>query len=286
MKVQTPEGCGFWKYEKLDKINNLLIRVIMKKIVIIAAMVFTAFLYAQEPACCSKTAEGDICADASKLMKAVAEKGQKLQSFSSNIMYSLTEDPDIFETTTVYTGTFRYLKTEKRQYAMIDFTTRQEDELPQEKYQQRYIFDGVWLTRIDYQLKQVNRDQVAAEDKPEDVFKLISKDFPLIGFSGVDTLSGCYEIAIAAQAQGDKGVCRLTLTPKEKPDSEVKYSDIQFGIDSGTLLPKSIRAVSAADNSICNIELDGAAVDTKIDEKLFELTIPEGFTESVNKLAQ
>ncbi len=258
----------------------------MKNIIVISTLVLVCILNAQEPTCCAKAAKDDICTDAAKLLKAVAEKGEKLKSFSSNIMYSLTEDPDIFETTTVYTGTFRYLRTDKRQYAMIDFTTRQEDELPREKYQQRYIFDGVWLTRIDYQLKQVNRDQLAPEDKPENVFTLISKDFPLIGFSGVDTLSGCYDIKLIEPVKGEKDVCRLSLSPKEKPDTEIKYSDIQFGIDRVTLLPKSIRAVSSLDNSICVIELDGAAVDVKLDEKLFKLTIPDGFTQSVKKLEE
>ncbi len=257
----------------------------MKKIIVIILMTAACVLQAQQ-ACCTKGAKDDVCTDAAKLLKAVAEKGEKLKSFSSNIMYSLTEDPDIFETTTVYTGTFRFLKTDKRQYAMIDFTTRQEDELPVEKYQQRYLFDGVWLTRIDYQLKQVNRDQLAPEDKPENVFQLISKDFPLIGFSGVDTLSGGYDTKLIESAAGDKSVCVLALTPKEKPDGEIKYSDIQFSIDRSTLLPKSIRAVSAADKSICVIELDGAAVDGKVDEKRFKLTIPEGFTQSVKKLEE
>lgn len=245
------------------------------RILIICLFAFSVACVFAKEACCNSDP-----LDVGGIIAKITEKGEKLDSFTSNIIYSLTEDPEIFETTTIYTGTFRYLKTEKRQYAMIDFVTRQEDELPIEDYHQRYLFDGVWLTRVDYQLKQVNRDQLAPEDEPEDVFELISKDFPLMGFSGADKLSDSYDIKL--EQSDDAFAYKLRLEPKE--DAEVKYSDIEFVIDKRNFLPQTITSTSVSDDSICNIELDGGEVNSKLDEKIFKLDIPEDFTVSENKL--
>ncbi|MFI4912480.1 MAG: outer membrane lipoprotein carrier protein LolA [Sedimentisphaeraceae bacterium JB056] len=246
----------------------------MRERLLVICIVFfaTACVFAKEACCKEMSVE--------RLMEKIAEKGSELESFSANIMYSLTEDPEIFETTTIYTGTFNYLKTEQRQYAMIDFITRQEDELPVEDYHQRYVFDGVWLTRIDYQLKQVNKDQLVPEDEPEDVFKLIGEDFPLMGFSGTDRLSDRYDIEF--EQSDDSRSYELNLTPKEQ--SDVKYSEIRFVIDSGTLLPRSIKAVSSSDSSICDIQLDGSVINTELNEEIFKVEIPDDFTVSENKL--
>jgi outer membrane lipoprotein-sorting protein len=246
----------------------------MRERILILSIFFMAgaCVFAKE-ACCKPLS-------ASQIMEKVASRGSALESFTSEITYSLTEEPDIFEITTTYTGFFKYLETDERQYAMIDFRTRQEDELPAEDYHQLFVFDGVWLSRIDHRLKQVNRDQLAREDEPEDVFKLISEDFPLMGFSGADKLLQKYDAVL--EETDKKDVYVISLEPKE--DSDAKYSDIRFVIDGKSLLPLEVRAKSLTDNSICNIELTDRKINAGVDEDVFKFDIPKDYTVSVKKL--
>ena len=242
-------------------------------------IIFSIFMLAAACAFAKEACKSSDKLTIEQILTKITEKTDKLESFTSNIVYSLTEDPEIFETTTSYTGNFRYLKTETRQYAMLEFNARKQDEFPIEKYRQTYIFDGVWLTRIDFPLKQINRDQIAEENEPQDVFKLLSEDFPLIGFSGADKLADDYEIKLS-EAKG--GLYSLVLDAKE--DANVAYGDIEFVIDSRDFLPRTIKATSTSDNSVCVIELDSVAVNENLTEKVFNIDMPEDFTISERKI--
>ena len=242
-------------------------------------IIFSVFMLAVACAFAKEACKSSEKLTVEQILVKITEKTEKLDSFTSNIVYSLTEDPEIFETTTSYTGNFRYLKTEQRQYAMLEFNARKQDEFPIEQYRQTYIFDGVWLTRIDYPLKQINRDQIAPEDEPQDVFKLLSEDFPLIGFSGADKLADAYDIKLTSAKDG-----RYSLNLNLREDAEVSYRDIEFVIDSRDFLPRTIKATSTSDNSVCVIELDSVAVNGKLTEKVFKFDIPEDFTISERKM--
>lgn len=254
----------------------------MKNTVLTIIIMFLSLAYADK-SCCDKQTQPrqQNFTNAQDLLNAMAKTGEKLNSFSADITYSLTEDPDIFETKMTYTGSFKYLKSKKRQYAMIEFLTKQEDDFPLEKSRQSYIFDGVWLTRIDYNLKQVSRDQLADEENPEDVFKLIADDFPLMGFSEVDTLSSAYEIQFK---DFKESLYELSLSPKKDSQKDAKYSSIRFTIDKKSLIPATIRSVSAQNNSIYYIELENPVRNEKIDQKIFNPKLSDEFTESVKTL--
>ena len=72
----------------------------------------------------------------------------------------------------------------------------------------------------------------------------------------------------------------IGLHLKVKPDSVYKddYTSIDFWIDKGLFLPGKIVALSTEED-IYQIELLDAKVNEKIDEKVFEFEVPEGFGE-------
>ena len=148
----------------------------------------------------------------------------------------------------------------------------------EQKYVEQYIFDGVWLTHIDYQIKQVKLYQQAEPNEPVDAFELASQNFPIIGFSKVEDLKKEFEIKLVEQQEGEpENFIQLHL--KVKPDSIYKddYTSIDFWIDKKLNLPARIVAVSTEED-IYQIKFLKAKVNKKLNKKVFELKIPKGFT--------
>src|SRR4030042_6050769 len=102
----------------------------------------------------------------------------------------------LFESKTLQSGQLYYLKEDKKSSLRINFSTRREDDNPPKEYKDEYIFDGTWLTRIDYQVKEVKRYQQAPEGKSIDAFDLISERFPIVGFSSVEKLEEQFNIQL------------------------------------------------------------------------------------------
>ena len=155
----------------------------------------------------------------------------------------------------------------------INFDTLTQDENPQQKYGEQYIFDGLWLTHIDYQIKQVQKRQLAEANEPIDAFELAKRNFPLIGFDKTEDLQQQFDVNLIGEPNG---LTHLHL--KVKPDSQYKddYKSVEVWIDRGLMLPAKISAVST-EGDIYEISFARPKVNEAIDEKVFEFTIPDGF---------
>jgi outer membrane lipoprotein-sorting protein len=157
----------------------------------------------------------------------------------------------------------------------INFQTLRQDDEKEQKYIEQYIFDGVWLTHIDEQIKEVKRRQLAESNEPVDAFELARRNFPLLGFGKTEDLKKEFEIELQAES-GPSEFIKLHL--KVRPESIYKddYTSIDFWLDKKTNLPAKIVAVSTEED-IYEIRLLDAKVNEKIDEKVFEIKVPEGF---------
>ncbi|MGD1043522.1 MAG: outer-membrane lipoprotein carrier protein LolA, partial [Sedimentisphaerales bacterium] len=149
------------------------------------------------------------------------------------------------------------------------------DENPQQKYGDQYIFDGRWLTHIDYQIKQVQKRQLAKANEQIDAFELAKRNFPLIAFDRTEDLQQQFDVNLIGEPNG---LTHLHL--KVKPDSIYKddYKSVEVWIDKQLMLPAKISAVST-DGDIYEISFVRPKVNEVIDEKVFEFTIPDGFGE-------
>jgi len=171
-----------------------------------------------------------------------------------------------------------YQKYGKKSKLRINFKTLKQDDEKEQKYIEQYIFDGVWLTVIDYQIKQVKLYQQAEPNEPVDAFELASRNFPIIGFSKAEDLKNQFEIKLVEQQGGEaENFARLHL--KVKPDSIYKddYTSIDFWIDKKSGLPAKIVAITTEED-IYEIKLLKAKVNKKLNKKVFEVKIPKGFT--------
>jgi len=209
------------------------------------------------------------------ILKQLNEETLKLESYQCQIEYHFSQP--VLESETLRTGVLYYQKFGKKSKLRINFNTLKQDDEEEQKYIEHYIFDGVWLTYIDYQIKEVKRYQQAEPNEPVDAFELAKRNFPIIGFTKVEELKEEFEIKLVEQ-QGSKSNDFIHLHLKVKPDSTYKddYTSIDFWIDKKLYLPAKIVAVSTEED-IYQMKLLKPKVNKRIDKKVFEFKIPKGF---------
>jgi outer membrane lipoprotein-sorting protein len=213
-----------------------------------------------------------------RLKKQTAE----LKSYQSQIEYKFSQP--ILESETLRKGVLYYQRSEGKSALRINFQTLKQDEEEEQKYIEQYIFDGVWLTHIDYQIKEVKRYQKAEPNEPVDAFELVGENFPIIGFSKAEELKKEFEIRLVEQQGGEmEGFVHLHLKVKAASIYKDDYTSVDFWIDKKLYLPAKIVAVSTEED-IYEIKFLQPKVNKKIDEKVFELKIPEGFNIEIEAL--
>jgi outer membrane lipoprotein-sorting protein len=209
------------------------------------------------------------------VLKQLNQKTAELKSYQGQIEYRFVQP--LFESETLRKGVLYYQRSDEKSALRINFQTLKQDDEEEQKYIEQYIFDGVWLTHIDYQSEQVKRYQQAEPNEPVDAFDLVSQNFPIIGFSKVEKLKSEFEIELV-ERQGGEAENFVHLHLKVEPDSVYKddYTSIDFWVDKKLHLPARIVAVSTEED-IYQIRFLKPKVNERIDKKVFEVKIPEGF---------
>jgi outer membrane lipoprotein-sorting protein len=217
------------------------------------------------------------------VLEGLKKRTAKLKSYQSQIEYRFSQP--LFESETLRKGVLYYQRSNGKSALRINLQTLKQDEEEEQKYIEQYVFDGVWLTYIDYQTKEVKRYQKTEPNEPADAFELASENFPIIGFSKVEDLKEEFEIELAEQ-QGDEAKDFIQLHLKAKMDSI--YEDwpfIDFWIDKRLYLTAKIVAVTAEED-VYEIKLLGAKVNERIDKKVFEIKVPKDFGVEITPLEE
>jgi outer membrane lipoprotein-sorting protein len=203
-------------------------------------------------------------------------KTRLLKSYQAQVEYKFIQ-PDFFESTTLKKGVMYYAKTGKKSKLRINFSTLKQDDEKEQKYREEFIFDGVWLAQITYEIKQVIMRQLAEPNKPVGVFELASRNLPIVGFAGIEDLRKQFEIKLVERKGGEQEEF-IHLHLKVKPDSIYKdnYTSVDFWIDKKLGLPAKINAVSTEED-IYQISLLKPKVNKRMDKKVFEFKVPKGF---------
>ena len=214
-----------------------------------------------------------------RVLKQLNQETFKLKSYQCRIEYLFSQP--LFESETLRTGILYYQKVKEKSALRINFKTLKQDDEKEQKYIEHYIFDGAWLTHVDYQIKEVKMRQLAEANEPVDAFDLASENFPIIGFSETEDLEKEFEIKLVEQ-QGGKADDFIQLHLKVKPDSIYKddYTSIDFWIDKKLHLPAKIVAISTEED-VYEIKLLKPKVNKKIAKKVFEVKIPKGFGKEI-----
>jgi len=211
------------------------------------------------------------------VLKQLNDKAQKLNYYQSKIEYKTIQP--LFESETIRKGDLYYAKFDEKSKLRINFKTIKRDDEKQEKYIEQYIFDGIWLTQINYQIKAVKKYQLTEPNKPMDAFEAAGNNIPLIGFTKIENLKKQFEITLIAQ-KGDKPATFFQLHLKVKPNSRYKddYLSLDFWMDKKLALPTKIIAASTEED-IYEIKFLKPKINKKISKKTFDFKIPKGFGE-------
>lgn len=201
---------------------------------------------------------------------------QVLKTYESRIDY-LYWQPAMFDAKTLRKGRVFYKRTADKSYLRINFETLQEDEFEEQPYAEHYVFDGCWLTVVNYVQKTIQKHEVAEPNQPINAFELAGGNMPIIGFSPTDDLKKEFEISLVQADAKDKGLVKLHL--KVKPESRFKdnYVSLDFWVNTEQWLPERIDALTT-DEDIYQLRFTRAKVNAKMTDKPFEFKAPEGFS--------
>jgi outer membrane lipoprotein-sorting protein len=218
-----------------------------------------------------------------EILAKLSKRSGEIKTYQCRIEH-LSRQP-LFDSKTLRTGRMWYLRGDKKSLLRVDFDTIKQDQEPQEKYVEKFFFDGVWLTRVDYQLKEVKKYQLVdpnelKEGESIDAFDLLSEDLPIVGFTGSDKLKREFNITLAEPNSSEPNdMVRLHM--EVKPDSAYKddWVWIDFWIDKNLYLPAKVVTLSTQDD-IYEISFMDAKVNEPTDPDVFEVVVPEGFVEA------
>ena len=206
-----------------------------------------------------------------------------LKSCQANLSYLFIQDPDLLDSKTLQNGVLYYQKNNNRSQLRIRFDDIKQEDFDPENRREEFLFDGVWLSRIDFKLKQIDRYQKAPKDNPIGVFDLISHNFPLIGFSKTDQISQDFEVQLPEKTNPSDTSIRLLLSVKKGSKYEKEYKKIDFRADNKTYMPQQIIAYSSQ-GDIYNIKFTEFEINKKLKKAVFTIETPSDFRKNIEPL--
>lgn len=208
------------------------------------------------------------------------ERGKTLTSYQCKLAH-LVEQP-LFESRSLRTGELFYYRGKDQSLLRIDFNTLKQDDEPREKYVEQFIFDGVWLTRIDHQLKEIKKYQLVDINDVDpnegvDAFDLISEYLPIVGLTDADKLNSQFDIELAEPNENAPDDVTM-LHMKVKADSVYKddWVWIDFWIDEKIDLPVRMVTLTTEDD-IYTIRFLDAKVNELQNTSVFDVKMPKRF---------
>ncbi len=212
----------------------------------------------------------------------------KLKTCQTKIEYRFIQP--LFESQTLRKGILYYEKNitdPNRSKLRITFETLQQDDSNEQPYIEHYIFDGVWLTRIDHQIKNIERRQLTKLNQPINPFSLAGRYLPIIGFSETQELKKQFEITFVEPTEKNETKNFDHLNLKPKPDSIYKddYTSIDIWIEKNQYLPAKIIAISTEED-IYDIKFTQIKTNKKLPEGVFKVETSDDFSKNVIPLKQ
>jgi len=225
-------------------------------------------------ACCQEKTETPDPLEA--ILEKLQTRAKGLKGYQCKIDYVFKQP--LLESQTRRKGMLYYTKLEKQSYLRIDFETVQYDDEKEMKHREQFFFDGVWGTYIDYEGRNVQRQQVAEPNAPVDAFSLVSQRVPVLGFSKIEDLQKQFEIELIPADDPETSPSHL-LRMVVKPDSAYQedYTTIDCWIDKKQGLPTQIVAVTT-EQDVHEIQLLDAEINHPVARELFAIEVPTDFS--------
>jgi outer membrane lipoprotein-sorting protein len=240
---------------------------------------------ASEPSRAKKQLPECNAGEIEKILSKMHNATKQLKSCQAKLSFFTIQDPDLWDSKTLQNGMLYYQKNNGRSQLRIRFDTIKQEDFDPENRREEFLFDGVWLTRIDFKLKQIDRYQKAPEDNPIGVFDLISHNFPLVGFSNIEQLRKDFDIRLPEKPNQSNKSIRLLLSVKKGSKYENDYKKIDFRADGDTYMPQQIVAYSSQ-GDIYDIKFTELKINKKLKTAVFTIETPSDFRENVERLEE
>ena len=220
-----------------------------------------------------------------QLLEKINHATKNIKSCRASVEYLFIQEPELLNSRTLRKGTLYYRKDDKGSKLRLNFDTVKQDDAGEQKKTEQYFFDGVWLTKIDYTLRQIDQYQQTPIDKPVEVFDYLSRHFPIVGFTGTDTLQKQFFIQQVKPSEKENHLHHLLL--KVKPDSVYKndYTQIDLWVDDEKFLPVRMMSVSTQ-GDIYDIRLSKTELNKSLPDQIFTIETPADFSKNVKTLDQ
>lgn len=265
----------------------------MKKIALLLLLCM-AVLSAHAETCCASAKEEKCNSVAGKkdadpgetavqeILTKINTAAKQLKSYQAHISYLAIQDPNGLDSRVLQTGELYYKKQDGRENLRIRLDTIKQDDFDPEKQREEYLFDGIWLTHINFKLEQIDKYQQSPQGKPIDVFELINHNFPLIGFSGTESMEKEFDISLKKTDDPNEAP---SLILNVKADSKFKesYEKVYFTIDKNLNLPSKVVAFTPQGDE-SHVEFSYAKVNKKLKNTVFRVETPKDFRQNVKRL--
>jgi len=229
------------------------------------------------------------------ILQRLRQRTEALRTYQCKLRYLFIQEPELLDSRTLSEGLLFYARDPNRpdprnpkrrgtSTLRVNFQTRQQDDGKKMPHREELLFDGVWLTRLDYAGRKIDRYQKAPTDKPVDVFELIEHNFPIIGFSRTQALAEQFDIRLAADLKADlKAPIHLRLRVKKTSKFKDDYDTIDFYIDRTLFLPQRI-VTTNTQGDIYDITFLAPKVNKPLPSGVFEIQAPDGFERNIHPL--
>lgn len=221
----------------------------------------------------------------SKKLAEILQKMQKatnnLNTLSADMEYLYIQDPELIDAKTIRNGNVYFKKNEAGSRLLISFLTRQQDDGEVLKRPEYFLFDGVWLTKIDMELETIDRYQEAPEDQPVGVFEFISHNFPMVGFTDPNNLDK--EFIISVPEKQPENATHLHLKVKDDSVYREDYKELDVWVDNTTWLPTRLTAWSTQ-GDFYDLKWTDIKINKKLENAVFTIETPAHFRKNTHPL--
>ncbi len=209
-----------------------------------------------------------------EILRNLNASSKAMKTYRARVIY--TNEQTLLESRAIRTGML-YFKEDGSSRMRVGFTTLKQDDEPLEKIREEYIFDGVNMTRINFQLKTIEVRQLSEPNNPLDAFELAGRYWPMVGFANVESIRKDFEIKLVQESEK---IVQLRLEPKPGSRYSQDYEYINFWIDAQKWLPTKMSAMSP-DEIAYEFELADAKANITIADTVFNVETDRDFAKNV-----
>lgn len=208
-----------------------------------------------------------------QVLAQVQKAGGDLTTYQARIEYTLRQP--LLDCQTVRTGMIYYQRGQVSSSLRVSLQTLQQDQDKPYPHREEFIFDGVWLTHIDYQVKSVTKRQLTEPNQPKDPFELAGQEFPVVGFVDINQLSK--EFMVELITSNTKGqTYQLLFRPLPQSRFSKQYRRILIYLDERTWLAQKVEAESTEADIYVVVFLQ-PRLNQPIDPTVFQIKPPPDF---------